>query len=187
MLDLHIYNNKQTEFVKVFFITFILSTELLEDKQRFKLGGVDTSPSYLLFHTLLPLFWTLTCMIWMELTRTDAVFKRIAMVLFLGRNNSMAVLLKTAPVRVSSIQIMQVRVQNKGKNVWKSRYDGDVSWILTIFITQGSSLISPHFDWLISLFSLHLLIWLQTLAHVVKSIHMIHFGLCLWFPYVWCA
>ena len=38
---------------------------MLEDKQRFKLGGVDTSPSYLLFQTLLPLFWTLTCMIWM--------------------------------------------------------------------------------------------------------------------------
>ena len=39
----------------------------------------------------------------------------------------MAVLLKTASVRVSSIQIMQVRVQNKGKSVWKSRYVGDVS------------------------------------------------------------
>ena len=39
----------------------------------------------------------------------------------------MAILLKTASVRVSSIQIMQVRVQNKGKSVWKSRYDGDVS------------------------------------------------------------
>ena len=39
----------------------------------------------------------------------------------------MAILLKTASVRVSSIQIMQVRVQNKGKRVWKSRYDGDVS------------------------------------------------------------
>ena len=39
----------------------------------------------------------------------------------------MAVLLKTASVRVSSIQIIQVRVQNKGKSVWKSRYDGDVS------------------------------------------------------------
>ena len=36
-------------------------------------------------------------------------------------------LLKTASVRVSSIQIMQVRVQNKGKSVWKSRYVGDVS------------------------------------------------------------
>ena len=39
----------------------------------------------------------------------------------------MAILLKTASARVSSIQIMQVTVQNKGKSVWKSRYDGDVS------------------------------------------------------------
>ena len=43
---------------------------------------------YLLFQTLLPLFWTLTCMIWMELTRTDDVFSRIAMVLFMCRNKS---------------------------------------------------------------------------------------------------
>jgi len=70
------------------FVSFSLSTELLEDKQGFKLGGVDTSPSYLLFQTLLPLFWTLICMIWMELTRTNAVFSRIAMVLFLRRNKS---------------------------------------------------------------------------------------------------
>ena len=39
----------------------------------------------------------------------------------------MAVLLKTASVRVSFIQIVQIRVQNKGKSVWKSRYVGDVS------------------------------------------------------------
>ena len=39
----------------------------------------------------------------------------------------MAILLKTALVRVSSVQIMQIRVQNRGKRVWKSRYDGDVS------------------------------------------------------------
>ena len=64
------------------FVSLSLSTELLEDKQGFKLGGVDTSLSYLLFWTLLPLFWTLICMIWMELTRTNAVFSRIAMVLF---------------------------------------------------------------------------------------------------------
>ena len=38
----------------------------------------------------------------------------------------MAILLKTASVRVSSIQIMKIRIQNKGKGVWKSRYDGDV-------------------------------------------------------------
>ena len=71
-----------------FSFSLSLSTELLEDKQGFKLGGVDTSPSYLLFQTLLPLFWTLICMIWMELTRTNAVFSRIAMVLFLRRNKS---------------------------------------------------------------------------------------------------
>ena len=34
----------------------------------------------------------------------------------------MAILLKTALVRVSSIQIMQVRIQNKGKSVWKIRW-----------------------------------------------------------------
>ena len=39
----------------------------------------------------------------------------------------MAILLKTALVWVSSIQIMQIRVQNKGKRVWKSRYGRDVS------------------------------------------------------------
>src|SRR3989337_2943611 len=53
--------------------------------------------------------------------------------LFLHKNNTMAILLKTASVRVSSIQIMDIRVQNKGKNVWKSRYDGDVSVIKTFF------------------------------------------------------
>ena len=39
----------------------------------------------------------------------------------------MVVLLKTMSVRVTFIQIMQIRVQNRGKGVWKSRYDGDVS------------------------------------------------------------
>ena len=63
----YLQQQEQTEFVKVF-ITFSLSTELLEDKQRFKIGGVDTYPTYLLLQTLLPLIWTLTCMILMELT-----------------------------------------------------------------------------------------------------------------------
>ena len=43
---------------------------------------LDTYPMYLLFQTLLPLFWTLTCMISMKLTRTDVVFSRTAMMLF---------------------------------------------------------------------------------------------------------
>ena len=54
-------------------------------------------------------------------------FRSVRELLFLHINNTIAILLKTASVRVTSIQIMQVRVQNKGKSVWKSRYDGDVS------------------------------------------------------------
>ena len=54
-------------------------------------------------------------------------FRSFRELLFLHINNTMAILLKTSSLRVSSIQIMQVRVQNKGKRVWKSRYDGDVS------------------------------------------------------------
>ena len=54
-------------------------------------------------------------------------FRSFRELLFLHINNTMESLLKTASVRVSSIQIMQVRVQNKGKSVWESRYDGDVS------------------------------------------------------------
>ena len=42
----------------------------------------------------------------------------------------MAILLKTTSVWVSSIQIMQIRVQNKGKRVWKIRYDGEVSGVV---------------------------------------------------------
>ena len=47
----------------------------------------------------------------------------------------MAILLKTASVRASSILIMQVRVQNKGKSVWKIRYDEDVSHVQNIAIS----------------------------------------------------
>ena len=43
-------------------------TELLEDKQYAKLGGVDTSQTYLLFETLFLLFWPHSCMIWTKLT-----------------------------------------------------------------------------------------------------------------------
>ena len=51
----------------------------------------------------------------------------------------MAILLKTASVRVSSIQIMQVRVRNKGKSVWKSRYVGDVSTPPSLNLCLSSS------------------------------------------------
>ena len=53
----------------------------------------------------------------------------------------MVVLLKTTSVQVSFIQIMQVRVQNKGKSVWKTRYDGDVSTppSLNLYLSSSNS------------------------------------------------
>src|ERR1043165_2376162 len=36
----------------------------------------NTSQTYLLFQTLLLLFWLHSCMIWTKLTRTDVVFSR---------------------------------------------------------------------------------------------------------------
>ena len=66
-------------------------------------------------------------------------FRSFRELLFLHKNNTMAILLKTASVRVSSIQIMQVRVQNKGKSVWKSRYDGDVSTPPSLNLCLSSS------------------------------------------------
>ena len=47
--------------------------------------------------------------------------------LFQHKNNTKVVLLKIASVLVSFLQIMQIRVQNKSKIVWNSRYVGDVS------------------------------------------------------------
>src|SRR3990170_3062336 len=61
--------------------------------------------------------------------------------LFLHKNNTMVVLLKTASVRVSFIQIMQIRVQNMSKSIRKSRYNGDVSTppSLTHCLSSGNS------------------------------------------------
>ena len=58
---------------------------------------------------------------------------------FLHIKQHLAVLLKTASVRVSFIQIMQVRVQNKGKSVRKSRYVGDVSTPPSLNLCLSSS------------------------------------------------
>ena len=66
-------------------------------------------------------------------------FRSFQELLFLHKNNTMAILLKTSSVQVSSIQIMQVRVQNKGKSVWKSRYDGDVSTPPSLNLCLSSS------------------------------------------------
>src|ERR1043165_9375608 len=42
----------------------------------------DMSQTYLLFQTLLLLFWRHSCMIWTKLTRTDAVFSRATSAVF---------------------------------------------------------------------------------------------------------
>ena len=67
------------------------------------------------------------------------IFRSFQELLFLHKNNTMAILLKTSSVRVSSIQIMQVRVQNKGKSVWKSGYVGDVSTPPSLNLCLSSS------------------------------------------------
>ena len=64
------------------------------------------------WHGCLPWAWPPTCKL--------GVISRV------HKNNTMEILLKTASVRVSSIQNMQIRVQNKGKRVWKSRYNDDI-------------------------------------------------------------
>ena len=66
-------------------------------------------------------------------------FRSFRECLLMHINNTMVILLKTASVRVSSIQIMQVRVQNKGKSVWKSRYVGDVSTPTSLNLCLSSS------------------------------------------------
>ena len=66
-------------------------------------------------------------------------FRSFRECLFLHINNTMVILLKTTSVRVSSIQIMQVRVQNKGKSVWKSRCVGDVSTPPSLNLCLSSS------------------------------------------------
>ncbi len=54
--------------------------------------------------------------------------------------------LKIGSVRVSSIQIIQVRVQNKGKSIWKSRYDGDVSLNTAMTYKIGTKALSAILD-----------------------------------------
>ena len=66
-------------------------------------------------------------------------FRSFRELLLLHINNTMAILLKSTSVWVSSIQIMQVRVQNKGKSVWKSRYDEDVSTPPSLNLCLSSS------------------------------------------------
>ena len=67
-------------------------------------------------------------------------FRSFRELLFLHINNTMVILLKAASIRVSSIQIIQVRVQNKSKSVWKSRYDRDVPTPPSLNLCLSSSI-----------------------------------------------
>ena len=79
----YIHQVKQKSLSKFSLSRPVRWTELLEDKQHAKLGGVDRSQTYLLFQTLLLLFWLHSCIIWTKLTRTDAVFSRVVCMVFL--------------------------------------------------------------------------------------------------------
>jgi len=79
-------------------------------------------------HWVAPLQWVLVPVFFIySIKNLQKVSSNSKNFYFCTKNNTMAILLKTASVRVSSIQIMQIRGQNKSKSVWKSRYDRDVS------------------------------------------------------------
>ena len=67
------------------------------------------------------------------------IFRSFRELLFLHKNNTMAISAEATSVRVSSIQIMYVRVQNRVKSVWKSRYDGHVSTPPSLNLCLSSS------------------------------------------------
>ena len=66
-------------------------------------------------------------------------FRSFRELLFMHKDNTVEILLKTTSVWVSFIQIMQIRVQNKGKSFWKSRCDGDVSTPPSLNLCLSSS------------------------------------------------
>ena len=76
-------SNEAKEFVKVFFVASSSLNWIAWGQAIAKLGGVDTSQTYILFQTLLLLFWLHSCTIWTKLTRTDAVFSRAVSAVFL--------------------------------------------------------------------------------------------------------
>ena len=67
------------------------------------------------------------------------IFRSPRTFVFCTINNIMAVLLKTASVWVSFIQIIQVRVQNKGKSVCETRYVGEISTRPSLNLCLSSS------------------------------------------------
>ena len=75
-------SNEAKEFVKVSFVASSSLNWIAWGQAIAKLGGVDTSQTYLLFQTLLLLFWLHSCIIWTKLTRTNAVFSRATSAVF---------------------------------------------------------------------------------------------------------
>ena len=65
--------------------------------------------------------------LWLLLAPIFFIYSTKILPKFSGQSENFDFCTKIASLRVSSIQIMKIRVQNKGKRVWKSRYDGDVS------------------------------------------------------------
>ena len=93
---------------------------------RRRTQGVGRAPT-LMARVLAPFSWFFRQCFLLIPKGVSVKFLVIPRTFISDKNNTMAILLKTASFWVSSIQIMQIRVQNKGKRVWKSRYDGDIS------------------------------------------------------------
>ena len=98
-----------------------------------------SAPSTLVDRVWAPWPWFFRLYFYIFQKLSPWIFRSFRELLFLHINNTIAILLKTTSVRVSSIQIMQVRVQNKGKSVWKSRYVGDVSTPPSLNLCLSSS------------------------------------------------
>ena len=81
----------------------------------------EGAPSTLVARVWLPLGWFFLQYFLFFQKLSPWSFRSFRELLFLHKNNTMAILLRTTPVRVSSIQIMQIRVQNKSKSIRKSR------------------------------------------------------------------
>ena len=90
-------------------------------------------------HPGAPLRWFLAPDSLLLYKKSSQSFVPVRELLFLHKNTTMVVLLKPASVRVSFIQIMQIRVQNKRKSVRKSRYVEDVSTPSSLNLCLSSS------------------------------------------------
>ena len=86
---------------------------------------------YLFFQTLLPLFWTLTCMIWMKLTRTDVVFSRTAMVLFIVQKTKiLAMTWKSMEISFGKYKKYWRKNQGQGAHTLSTRVGGAPPYLM---------------------------------------------------------